>query len=161
MSIETGEPFVPGPLPRNSVAPPNAAYSGLLECPLTTRLTKVIDSKNMAKPFGQAQGWLNYTATGQEGDIGKDENWMDNSCAPQPRTDLLAQKNPTCDARTYTGGQTACHHMWSLLDADQEIPWADRPLEYHLKFRFWAQPYNESYREPQRSACHSLLPPPL
>merc|ERR1711959_447630 len=56
-----------------------------------------------------------------------------------------AQKNPTCDARTYVGGQTACHHMWSLLDADQEIPWADRPLGYHLKFRFWAQPYNESY----------------
>ena len=65
----------------------------------------------------------------------------------------------TCDIRTYVGGQTACHHMWSLLDADQEIPWADRPLEYHLKFRFWAQPYNESYREPQRSACHSFLPP--
>ena len=27
---------------------------------------------------------------------------------------------------------------WSLLDADQEIPWQDQPLEYSLKFRFWA-----------------------
>ena len=43
------------------------------------------------------------------------------------------------------GGQTACHHMWSLLDADQEIPWPDQPLEYHLKVRFWVQPYNASY----------------
>lgn len=30
-----------GPLPRNSQAPPGANYSGLLECPCTTRTTKV------------------------------------------------------------------------------------------------------------------------
>ena len=36
--------FVPGPLPRSSEAPTDAPmYSGLLECPLTTRLTKEID----------------------------------------------------------------------------------------------------------------------
>ena len=29
-----------GPLPRASMAPPNASYSGLLECPCTTRITK-------------------------------------------------------------------------------------------------------------------------
>ena len=33
--------------------------------------------------------------------------------------------------------------MWSLLDADQEIPWADQPLEYFFKFRFWFQEYQE------------------
>jgi hypothetical protein len=33
----------------------------------------------------------------------------------------------------------------SLLDADQEIPWADQPLVGHLKYRFWVQPYNASY----------------
>ena len=32
--------FVPGPLPRASEAPVNPAYSGLLECPMTTRLSK-------------------------------------------------------------------------------------------------------------------------
>lgn len=31
--------------------------------------------------------------------------------------------------------------MWSLLDADQDIPWVDQPLEYHFKFRFWYQEY--------------------
>ena len=83
------------------------------------------------------------------------------------RSDLLEMQNPTCDLRTYRGGQIACHHMrpdrkqairgvlaiglrarrqttlahrWSLLDADQEIPWRDQPLEYSLKFRFWV-PY--------------------
>lgn len=78
-------------------------------------------------------------------DVGKGSIHFGNSCAPQPRTDLLAQKNPTCDVRTYVGGQLACHHMFSLLDADQEIPWVDQPLVYHQKFRFWVQPYNESY----------------
>merc|ERR1712137_826845 len=31
-----------GPLPRASKAPPNASYSGLLECPCTTRMKRVI-----------------------------------------------------------------------------------------------------------------------
>jgi len=35
--------------------------------------------------------------------------------------------------------------MWSLLDADQEIPWVDQPLVFHHKYRFWVQPYNASY----------------
>ena len=40
-----GSPFVPGPLPRNSLAAKiNPKYSGLLECPVTTRLTKQIDA---------------------------------------------------------------------------------------------------------------------
>ena len=33
----------------------------------------------------------------------------------------------------------------SLLDADQEIPWADQPIVFHHKYRFWVQPYNTSY----------------
>lgn len=35
-----GPDFVAGPLPRASTAPPNASYSGLLECPCSTRLKK-------------------------------------------------------------------------------------------------------------------------
>jgi len=96
-------------------------------------------------PFGQAKGYLTYVQTSQPADIGSGKIGFPNVCAPQPRTDLLAQKNPTCDVRTYVGGQSACHHMFSLLDADQEIPWVDQPLEYHLKFRFWVQEYNASY----------------
>jgi len=34
------------------------------------------------------------------------------------------------------------HHKWILLDADQPTPWADAPLEYVLKFRFWVQEYD-------------------
>ncbi|EOD20873.1 hypothetical protein EMIHUDRAFT_469884, partial [Emiliania huxleyi CCMP1516] len=37
-------PFVAGPLPRASLAPKGAQHSGLLECPMTTRLTKAVDS---------------------------------------------------------------------------------------------------------------------
>merc|ERR1712232_793091 len=39
----TGGAFVPGPVPKSSGAPvtgPDAIYSGLLECPLTTRIRK-------------------------------------------------------------------------------------------------------------------------
>ena len=38
--------------------------------------------------------------------------------------------------------------MWSLLDADQEIPWVDQPLVFYHKWRLWVQPYNESYHTP-------------
>eukprot|EP00039_Didymoeca_costata_P007144 m.96763 g.96763 ORF g.96763 m.96763 type:complete len:478 (-) comp13558_c0_seq3:1265-2698(-) len=42
----TGSPFVPGPVPKHNLAPlsgPDAIYSGLLECPLTTRIKKLFD----------------------------------------------------------------------------------------------------------------------
>ena len=50
--------------------------------------------------------------------------------------------------RHYVGGQWSCHHMWSLLDAHQEIPWQDQPLIFHHKYRFWVQPYTEGYHTP-------------
>jgi len=28
-----------------------------------------------------------------------------------------------------------------LLDADQEVPWQDQPLEYYFKWRFYFQEY--------------------
>lgn len=57
MDINGGSPFVPGPYPKNSLAPtsgPDAIYSGLLECPLTTRIRKEID--------GGAVGFENTTS---------------------------------------------------------------------------------------------------
>jgi len=60
-------------------------------------------------PFGQAQGFLKYDNTS----VG-----FNNHCKPEPACDLLSEKNPTCDLRTYSGGQTACHHLWYLLDED-------------------------------------------
>ena len=90
-------------------------------------------------PFGQAEGSLNY---------GNQSIGFTNHCKKQPSSDLLHQKNPTCDLRTYVGGQTACHHLWYLLDADQEIPWNSTSLEYRLKFRFHFQPYDPTFHRP-------------
>lgn len=59
--------------------------------------------------------------------------------------DLLEQRNPTCDYRTYVGGLHTCLHGWHLLDADQEIPWQDQPLEYYKKYRVYFQEYNASH----------------
>ena len=58
--------------------------------------------------FGaQTGGKFTYHPTNQTGDVGVGAVGFGNICAPEPRTDLLAQQNPTCDARAYTGGQTA------------------------------------------------------
>lgn len=62
MDLVKGEPFVPGPLPRNSLAPPGAAYSGMLECPLTTRVTKVLDSTSTLQMTGSCQYATNTSA---------------------------------------------------------------------------------------------------
>merc|ERR1739844_130008 len=61
------------------------------------------------------------------------------NCAPEPTGDLLQQKNPTCWVDTYEGGLSCCHHKNVLLDKDQEQP--SDLLTYHLKFRFYFQPY--------------------
>jgi len=112
--------------------------------------------------FGYAQdGELIYhPVTNQAGERGvTDKVLLRNQCEPSPRSDLLDQKNPTCDIRTYEGGQTACHHMWSLLDADQEIPWPDVPIEYRLKFRFWVQPYEPTYHTNVRRVTLGIASP--
>eukprot|EP00931_Biecheleriopsis_adriatica_P087805 TRINITY_DN62221_c0_g1_i1.p1 TRINITY_DN62221_c0_g1~~TRINITY_DN62221_c0_g1_i1.p1 ORF type:complete len:638 (-),score=78.15 TRINITY_DN62221_c0_g1_i1:87-1958(-) len=220
--------FVPGPLPRASLAPKkDPLHSGLLECPMTTRLTKIVDGSYVAasreqckepiitfyecfqaaadilngtthqnesgrdasrppgcsvsssqtgqthvffnelpssvkcsaasrcicpedpQPFGQSSGTLRYHRTNQSVDAGSgDAAYFKHKCNSWPYTSLLDQKNPTCDIRYYRGGQWACKHMWSLLDADQEIPWPDRPLVFHHKYRFWVQPYDKSYHKP-------------
>ena len=66
-----------------------------------------------ALPFGKEHGLLRYEPTGEAIGFGADR------CAPAPRESLLDSRNPTCDMRTYAGGLSACHHGWSLLDADQ------------------------------------------
>jgi hypothetical protein len=53
--------FVPGPLPHASAAPADATYSALLECPMTTRLRKVVDGAYMLRTGGAcAQPILSY-----------------------------------------------------------------------------------------------------
>ena len=102
-----GGPFVPGPYPEAAYAPrsgPDAIYSGLLECPLTTRIEKLHDSNDTAVPFGKGSGYLRYKPTGEKVRFPADR------CLPYPREDVLAERNPSCDLRTYTGGLVACHH---------------------------------------------------
>ncbi|CAE7783457.1 unnamed protein product [Symbiodinium sp. CCMP2592] len=110
-------------------------------------------------PFGQGTGSLEYQPTGQPEDQGSGSVGFNNHCPEQPRSDLLAMRNPTCDLRNYSGGQLACHHMWCLLDADQPIPWPDRPLEYTLKFRFWVEEYNTSYHTVLRRVTWGIASP--
>ena len=61
------------------------------------------------------------------------------SCAPKS-----CKRAPP---RTDTGGLATCHHGWSLLDADQEIPWADQPLVLYKKYRIYFQEFNASFHK--------------
>jgi hypothetical protein len=158
----TGSKYVPGPQSRNSGAKSRAGeplqYSGLLECPLSTRVTKSVDDK--AKPFGQRTGSVEYfdpnppprnclydpctPASENVGAHNMTVQWT-NNCEPEPRESLLQNKNPSCDLVAYSGGLQVCKHMWSLLDADQEIPWQDQPLRYYQKYRFYYQEYKPDF----------------
>lgn len=108
-------------------------------------------------PFGSGKGKFVYHPVNQPGEKGQGTISFGNHCAEGG--DLMIERNPTCDVRYYVGGQTACHHMFSLLDADQEIPWVDQPLEYQHKWRFWVQPYNESYHKNVRRTTWGIGSP--
>ena len=98
----------------------------------------MLDSNDTSIPFGKGSGYLVYKPTGEKVRFPADR------CLPYPREEILEQRNPTCDLRTYTGGLVSCHHGWHLLDAEQEVPWQDRPLVYYKKFRVYFQPHNAS-----------------
>ena len=80
-----------------------------------------------AAEFGHGTGTIKYVDP-----LGKatSEIGFPPRCEPYPRETVLRDMNPTCDIRTYVGGLSTCHHGWHLLDADQEVPWQDKPLTY-------------------------------
>lgn len=92
-----------------------------------------------ALPFGQGSGLLKYIETGET--VG----FPAGRCSAPQNEDLRFQGNPSCDIRTYVGGLNACHDGWKLLDADQEIPWADQPIEYYKKYRVYFQDYKPGF----------------
>mmetsp|Transcript_8837 Transcript_8837/g.14802 ORF Transcript_8837/g.14802 Transcript_8837/m.14802 type:complete len:558 (+) Transcript_8837:215-1888(+) len=153
----TGSKFVPGPQPKQSGARPQHGeeipYSGLLECPLTTRVTKHIE--DASAPFGGKSGSHQYydpnpppsnceyqPCGGMTVGVRNMTIPWSNECYPEPRESILSERNPTCDLEAYSGGLRVCKHMWSLLDAEQQIPWQDKPLRYYQKYRFYYQPYD-------------------
>ena len=86
-----------------------------------------------------------FTCVCNDGKIGKINGIrFQKNCMPEPRGDLLRQKNPTCFIETYQGGQSCCHHKWILLDRDQQQPVGD--MTYFLKYRFYFQEYNTQKR---------------
>mmetsp|Transcript_21584 Transcript_21584/g.56256 ORF Transcript_21584/g.56256 Transcript_21584/m.56256 type:complete len:515 (-) Transcript_21584:295-1839(-) len=97
-------------LPRSSNAKPDARYSGLIECPCTTRrqfdLEKLtIDGKAPEMAFG--------------------------AC----RQEIAHQNNPSCELETYRGGLRCCGDQMVLLDEDQEdAPGLD---VFYFKMRWW------------------------
>lgn len=93
----------------------------------------------------RVQGINAYTCVCNSGKIGKINGIrFQKNCVPEPRGDLVRQKNPSCNIETYQGGQSCCHHKWVLLDANQTQPPGD--MSYYLKFRFYFQEYSTQKR---------------
>ena len=118
----TGSKYVPGPQSKNSGAKSRHGeemlYSGLLECPLTTRVTKNITKQG---PFGGKSGTVQYidpkpppnncvdepcglptdhpTTLNGPTTVGSKNMTIDwvNWCEPEPRESVLHDHNPTCD----------------------------------------------------------------
>ena len=99
-------------------------------------------------PFGKGVGELVYTpVAGEPGGAGssvpgspKTSLHFAKNCLSYPGGTMLLGKNPSCDLRAYTGGQSCCHHLFTLLDQNQTTPWQDEPLVYHHKWRIWYDP---------------------
>lgn len=72
-----------------------------------------------------------------------DGNPFKKHCEPFPKSVLLDEENPTCFIQSYRGGLSCCRHNHFLLDKDQDIPWSDQYLEYHLKYRFYFEEFRE------------------
>ena len=112
-----------GPLPRSSAAPKDAKYSGLLECPCTTRIHKDLNKSTINGRY------FNPHCT-----------------ADKERSDLLANHNPTCSVATYVGGMECCKDEMVLLDADQLQP--EHIDEIYFKWRFYHEAFNVKKHTP-------------
>lgn len=62
-------------------------------------------------PFGKGGGKVRYVPSGVAGEPAAAEavGFQAGRCSPAPRTQLIDQRNPTCDIRTYEGGLETCH----------------------------------------------------
>jgi len=116
------------PLPFASAAAPDALYSGLAECPCSTR----------RGDFHANDHTILFDST------------IDNSSgraysgACKPGGSLLEQNNTSCGAETYVGGLQCCEDKMNLLDADQTVP--DLETLYRYKLRFYFEEYKPSLR---------------
>ena len=108
----TGSKFVPGPQPKQSGARPRHGeemfYSGILECPLTTRVTKHLE--NASAPFGAKAGSHQYydpkppPSNCEYEPCGGNRNMTvgasnmtirwGNNCEPEPEESILYDRNP-------------------------------------------------------------------
>ena len=106
-----------------------------------------------AAPFGQGEGTLKYLETGEVIGFPFRCNLGDADFS------VMKNKNPTCDIRTYVGGLSTCHHQWHLLDAEQEIPWADIPITYYIKYRLYYQEYSPAPSPAPKPAAAAVAAP--
>jgi len=138
-----------GRQPRGASGPGSSAYSGVLECPCTSRYG--------GDPIFYPAAQTKVNGSLCEAGGAHCHNFTKRCTAAwngQPRSeggDLLTMRNPTCWSATYAGGLSCCGHRRVLLDADQDP--GPSLLRYHMKWRFWFQEYTAPTAQLQESAA--------
>jgi hypothetical protein len=129
-----------GRKPHGTSGPSSSAYSGVLECPCTSRYGGspfyYPDAKTKVNGSLCEAGGVhchNFTKRCTKG-------WDGNPS--HEGGELITQSNPTCWSATYAGGLSCCGHKRILLDADQDP--GPTLLRYHMKWRFWFQEYKNA-----------------
>jgi len=136
-----------GRKPVGSSGPSGSSYSGVLECPCTSR-------------YGGDPAFYPTAKTKVNGSLceagGVNCHNFTKRCTPpwdgnpaHEGGELLTLANPTCWSATYAGGLSCCGHKRVLLDADQDP--GPVLLRYHMKWRFWFQEYTPAEAAPQVS----------
>jgi len=110
-------PGTDAPLPRGSVAPPGASYSGLIECPCSSRRGDYQHSGIIAQDAPSNLTGKKFKAL----------------CAPGGM--LEEQKNPICSAATYRGGLQCCDEGMVMLDIEQRQPHVST-YRYRMRWYF-------------------------
>ena len=122
-----------------------AKVNGVLRFQIVDQDVPMCVCPPQAAAFGTQMGKLVYNAgvgnasAGVNGSVAFKKHCAMTS--PTTTNDMIKDKNSECDIRTYIGGQSCCHHLWSLLNVNQTIPWRDQPLIMHHKWRIWFQDY--------------------
>lgn len=115
---------------KGSVAASHAKYSGLAECPCSTRRGDFREPDSKILQDATISNTTGYTF----------------SAGCRPGGMLLMQQNPTCGSDTYNGGLQCCYDGMNLLDAEQSIP--ETVSHFRYKIRMYFIDYRPSFRGP-------------
>eukprot|EP00931_Biecheleriopsis_adriatica_P119607 TRINITY_DN94830_c0_g1_i1.p1 TRINITY_DN94830_c0_g1~~TRINITY_DN94830_c0_g1_i1.p1 ORF type:complete len:509 (+),score=48.69 TRINITY_DN94830_c0_g1_i1:28-1554(+) len=119
------------PLPQASVAPLDAPYSGLIECPCSSRRGDYRRTGIIAQNFPSNKSGKPFKAL----------------CVPGGM--LETQQNSICRVESYQGGLQCCDEGMIMLDIGQNLPMP--PSKFRYRMRWYFLDYESLRKRPQEA----------